>query len=97
MRVEIVDEAEQELLDEAAYLDERRSGYGDRFLAAAAYSVGLIVEHPQIGRKERGVRVKRILGFPHSIMYLVRKDSIKIVAFAHGKRRPGYWRHRLRK
>lgn len=96
MRVEIHDEAIQELRDEAQYLDERRTGYGDRFFAAAAEAVSLIVQFPEIGRREGPVRMKRILDFPHSVVYYLRRDVIRIIAFAHGSRRPGYWRNRLR-
>ena len=32
--------------------------------------------------------------FPFSIVYRVKDSSILVVAFAHGRRRPGYWRNR---
>jgi hypothetical protein len=33
--------------------------------------------------------------FPYAVLYSIEDDYILIVAIAHGKRRPGYWRHRL--
>jgi hypothetical protein len=33
--------------------------------------------------------------FPFSIVYLDDPDAVKIVAVAHHKRRPGYWKGRL--
>jgi hypothetical protein len=30
-----------------------------------------------------------------SLIYVVRRDEVEVVAVAHGKRRPGYWRPRL--
>jgi plasmid stabilization system protein ParE len=33
--------------------------------------------------------------FPFSIVYLDEQDVVKVVAVAHAKRRPGYWRRRL--
>ena len=33
--------------------------------------------------------------FPFSIVYLDTPELVKIVAVAHGKRKPGYWRRRL--
>lgn len=36
-------------------------------------------------------------GFPYSIIYLDDPDAIRIVAFAHHKRRRGYWKSRLRR
>ena len=32
--------------------------------------------------------------FPFSLIYCVTDEEIEIVAVAHGKRRPGYWRSR---
>lgn len=34
--------------------------------------------------------------FPYQVLYTIEADYILIVAIAHGKRQPGYWRHRLR-
>jgi len=33
--------------------------------------------------------------FPFSVVYLDEQDVVRVVAVAHGKRRPGYWRERL--
>ncbi|MFA6286602.1 MAG: type II toxin-antitoxin system RelE/ParE family toxin [Opitutaceae bacterium] len=33
--------------------------------------------------------------FPYAILYVEREDHIAILAVAHFKRRPGYWRERL--
>ena len=34
--------------------------------------------------------------FPYLIVYLAKPEKIIVVAVAHAKRRPGYWRRRLR-
>jgi hypothetical protein len=33
--------------------------------------------------------------YPFSLVYILRGDDVEIVAVAHGRRRPGYWRSRL--
>jgi toxin ParE1/3/4 len=33
--------------------------------------------------------------FPFSVVYLDDPDQITIIAVAHSKRRPGYWKHRV--
>lgn len=38
-----------------------------------------------------------LLGYPYSIIYHELTDEIRVVAFAHHKRRRGYWKPRLRK
>jgi plasmid stabilization system protein ParE len=35
--------------------------------------------------------------FPYVLVYRVKGGATDIVAFAHTKRRPGYWRNRLRR
>lgn len=41
----------------------------------------------------RKVRVDR---FPYSIIFrLLDKDTVQVLAVAHGSREPGYWKNRL--
>ena len=35
--------------------------------------------------------------YPYSLVYFVEHNVIRVVAVAHDKRRPGYWRDRVRK
>jgi len=35
-----------------------------------------------------------VSGFPYQIVYRPTGEDIRILAFAHLKRRPGFWRHR---
>jgi len=32
--------------------------------------------------------------FPYQVAYRLGSDDIRIIAFAHLRRRPGFWRHR---
>jgi hypothetical protein len=41
------------------------------------------------------VRRKGVSGFPYGVVYVVRAEEIVILAYAHDRRRPGYWEHRL--
>jgi plasmid stabilization system protein ParE len=41
-----------------------------------------------------GVRQQRVDGFPHSVVYIETPTAVHILAIAHGKREPGYWRRR---
>jgi len=45
--------------------------------------------------KDSKVRRKILRQFPYSIFYVVDDDAVVIVAIAHHKRRPGYWKPRL--
>jgi plasmid stabilization system protein ParE len=44
----------------------------------------------------REIRQASLRRFPYHATYEVRGDTLLIVAVAHGRRRPGYWRERLK-
>jgi len=46
---------------------------------------------PRITRNARRHMLSR---FPYAVVYHVRKDIVLVVAVAHSRRRPGYWRGR---
>jgi toxin ParE1/3/4 len=97
MSGELHDEASADLIEAAAYLERQRDGYGDRFIAAFNAAREFVIDHPRSGRQERfGVRLWPVNGFSYSIAYLLEGDDVFIVAVAHHRRRPGYWRSRLR-
>src|SRR2546428_10932078 len=41
-----------------------------------------------------GTRARRYVfpRYPFSLVYILRGDAVEVVAVAHGRRRPGYWR-----
>lgn len=41
------------------------------------------------------IRSKAVGGYPYRIVYTVEPDTILILAYAHERREPGYWLHRL--
>lgn len=45
--------------------------------------------------REPVVRSRRVGGFPYRVVYFVTGEKLAIVAMAHAKRRPGYWRDRM--
>jgi toxin ParE1/3/4 len=42
-----------------------------------------------------GTRRYLLKGFPYVIVYRVTHHRIEIIAVAHGRRKPGYWKDRL--
>ena len=42
-----------------------------------------------------GTRRFVLHSFPFSVVYLDDPEQITIIAVAHSKRRPGYWKHRV--
>ena len=41
------------------------------------------------------IRSKAVRGYPYRVVYAVEPDVILILAYAHERREPGYWLHRL--
>ena len=88
-------EAEAELISAAARYETHRSGLGLEFILEVERATRALVSYPKIGhrfsRRLRRVLVRR---FPYGLLYRIDADAIRIVAVAHVRRRPGYWRHR---
>jgi toxin ParE1/3/4 len=41
------------------------------------------------------IRSAKVVRFPYRVVYVVVASDIDVVAVAHAKRRPGYWRDRV--
>jgi len=64
---------------------------------AVEAAVNELREYPLIGVPlTRYVRKRVLTAFKYSILYVATPNEIIIVAIAPHKRRPGYWRKRLR-
>ncbi|HWL39958.1 MAG TPA: type II toxin-antitoxin system RelE/ParE family toxin [Gemmatimonadaceae bacterium] len=59
-------------------------------------AVDAVVSSPRTWARY-GSRARRYVfsRYPFSLVYILRGGDIEIVAVAHGRRRPGYWRSRL--
>ena len=92
-----VAEARDEFREQVAYFDGQVSGLGDKFIQDVETAVRAIREHPESGSPvSRNVRKKVLGAFPFNIFYVVAAEEIVIVAVAAHRRRPRYWRSRVR-
>ena len=97
MRPEVHSEAREEFLQAVSFYDAQVPGLGLRFThrdRSLPESIGLetpLIGHPY-GRRLRKFTVGD--KFPFSIVYAVLADVLFVLAYAHGSRRPGYWRAR---
>lgn len=95
-------EAEAEFDAEVTWYEDRESGLGDRFEADVFTAVDESVDTPEAWppwpgwERQPMVRSKGVTGFPYRVVYFVKDDLLTVVAVAHSKRRPGYWRDRVR-
>ncbi len=91
------DPASEELTEAVRWYEQRRSGLGGEFYDAVVRTIDLIRANPEIGAPRAGTfrsRKFRVPRFPYNIVYRVRESDIYVVAVAHTRRRPGYWRDR---
>jgi plasmid stabilization system protein ParE len=97
MKAEFLPEAEDEFIEAARYYENVGPGVGFRFVAEVHRCLGFVSEFPFAAAEEKGVRKKLLSHFPYNLLYAVESDLIVVVAVAHQKRRPGYWRRRVKK
>ena len=95
-RVYFEDEAEAEYLEASQIYAGEADALAGEFEAEVERCAALILEHPKAAPllKGRVLRRKVLRRFPYSLLYAVETDRIRIVALAHHRSRPGYWRHR---
>ena len=87
--------AREELNEAAAFYEARVPGLGEVFLDDVDRAIETIRERPRIGAPT-GPRFRKLLlhRFPFSLIYADRGEELLIVAVAHQRKRPGYWRGR---
>jgi len=88
-------DARAEMRESVEFYEARLDGLGFRFLSALEQTTERISADPEAGAPlARGFRKRIVPGFPYNIIYQVWEDYIYLVAVAHHRRRPGYWRER---
>ena len=97
MRARFHPEAANEFSEAARFYKDRGLKLGKRFSAEVRAAITRIVEAPERWSFfEQDVRRHRVNVFPYLVLYTVEPDCVLIIAVMHGKREPGYWKHRLR-
>ncbi len=89
-----------EVREAVASYEEQRSGRGARFLAELEATFRRIREAPlawprtAIVRRP-AVRKAKVMRFPYAVFFYMLRGEPVVVAVAHGRRLPGYWRKRF--
>ena len=89
--------ASDELAAAVRWYENQRPGLGAHFYDSVAEATDVILAHPEAGSSVSADGLTRrvlVPGFPYQVVYRIRLDEIVIVAVAHLKRRPAYWRGR---
>ncbi len=96
--ITILHEAEMELWEAVEFYENRCAGLGLDFEKEIKAALELIQQSPRRWpiRKD-GTRRYLIHRFPYFIVYVFHKDNVWVIAFAHCRRRPGYWSGRAKR
>ena len=93
--------ASDELREVANWYDAEELGLGDDLVDAIDETLRYLLDWPLAAPVLPGwegappVRSRRVRVFPYRVLYYVTDTSIVVLAYAHQRRRPEYWQHRL--
>ncbi len=100
MKLQIDPEAAAETREAAAWYEKQTDGLGLEFLADVDDAIQRIRREPdryarlETLPEEENVRRFLLKRFPYAVIYEVGAGEVHILAVAHTKRRPNYWRDR---
>jgi toxin ParE1/3/4 len=97
----VLAEARGESVESAAWYDRQQMGLGGEFLDEIERSFLRIAEQPHgfprwsLDLGPHDIRRYVLSRFPFVVIYRCRPDETVILAVAHSRRRPFYWRDRI--
>lgn len=97
--VRIAREVASELAEAAAWYETQRAGLGDELVAAVEAVLARIEARPTAGAmvpaaQDQDVRRIRVPRFPYHVVFVDLPDRVQVLAIAHWRRQPLYWRDR---
>ena len=98
---QLLPDAYAELETAKAWYDEERAGLGAELINAVDQALRSIGRSPGAGSPvefvQPGPEVRRIAvaRFPYQVIYIVVDGEATVIAVAHERRRPGYWKARI--
>jgi plasmid stabilization system protein ParE len=94
--IDVHPEAVVEARAAAQWYRERSALAADAFLVELDRAVQRIAENPEMyPNYVRGTRRYLLQRFPFYLVYREIGGKLEIVAIAHGRRKPGYWKKRI--
>jgi toxin ParE1/3/4 len=92
VNLEFVDEARREFLGALLFYKTVNAPVGRRFRHLVEENTRLIASRPKLySLREGGYRRVNLRGFPYYLPYIIRGETVWILAVAHGSREPEYW------
>jgi len=99
-QLRVLAEARQEFADALRYYRRQAPAFAEALALEYRQIVLHAQEFPDAGAVEgasESIRVRRFLlrQFPYKVLIANLPDQIVVIAFAHAKRKPGYWLERI--
>lgn len=95
MKVSFLEDARDEFHEAVAFYEDQLPGLGADLVAEIEERIATLKTSPNLGARyvdeSRRVLLHR---FPYHIVYIADPDRLVILAIAHQRRKPGYWKSR---
>ena len=86
------------MVEASQFYEAESADLGFEFLDDVQRVIDSLREHPKLGQPVgRNLRRALLRRFPFSLIYSEEANEILVVAVAHQRRRPDYWRGRARR
>ncbi len=93
--VEFHPEARDDYRDASVWYQARSPRAAERFEAEVEHLLGLVAANPMMFPVyDADHRFAMLHRFPYSVVYQVQPGRIHVIAMAHSRRSPNYWRGR---
>ena len=100
--VRFEEEADVEYRLAGRWYENQREHLGIEFFDAVDAAIDRIVAMPRVGTRvarmpaDLTVRRRAVTRFPYHVVYVETSSQIRVLAIAHDRRKPGYWKPRLK-
>ena len=95
MRIEILDEAEKDLIDGFAFYEQRSKGLGDYFLDSLFVDAESLHLYAGIHSLHFGYHRLLAKRFPFAVYYRIQEEVVRVYAILDCRRDPAWIRDRL--
>lgn len=94
-KILLLPEARIEIAEAAIFYRQFSSDLSDDILVKFYQSLDIAAEDPLLFQEDKkGYRKVNLKRFPYKIVFKITGDVLVVMAFAHHKRRPQYWKNR---
>lgn len=88
--------AEEEMTEAALFYEKQATGLGLEFLDDVQNSIDHLIENPNLGHVLIGNLRRSLLSrFPYCLIYSIETNGLVIIAVAHQRRQPYFWKDRI--